>query len=395
MKDEQVSTDSIFVEIPAQAFDSLAFYKQKVIEKTVYLDSLSQKISSIEIGLHENAFTTNNLWMLMASILVFIMHLGFATLESGLTRAKNASNILFKNTLIPALGITMFAFCGFNLMYPSFNESDLGVLAFKGFGMIVPSNGETLDFNKGMTYWTSFLFQAMFCATSVTIVSGAVAERINLLAFLIFAFVFVSLVYPIIGSWSWGEGWLFKINFFDFAGSTVVHLVGGAAALAGTLVLGPRLGKFQEGKIYPIPGHNMTSATIGAFMLWLGWYGFNGGSVLTAHAGDVSRVFLTTTLAACSGALFASITIFGLSKTFDLSMTLNGILAGLVGITASANLTSPLDAFIIGAVSGVLVVFSVLAFDKLRIDDPVGALSVHMVCGLWGTLAVGIFGEKT
>lgn len=346
-----------------------------------------------EAGMAETAFTTHNLWMMIAAGLVFIMHLGFATLESGLTRAKNTTNILFKNMIIVCLGLLTYAAYGFGLMYPGADFTG-GFFGFSGFGLSLPEGGETLAYNPGYTYWTDFLFQGMFAATCATIVSGAVAERIKLISFVTFTFVFVSLVYPILGMWKWGGGWLNELGFHDFAGSTIVHSIGGWGALAGTLLLGPRLGKYEKGRIYPIQGHSMTSAVIGTFMLWLGWFGFNGGSVLSAHAGDVSRVLVTTSIAASAGGILAAITIYIVSKNFDLSMTLNGILAGLVGITAGADVTSVMDSFIIGAVAGALVVLSVLMFERLKIDDPVGALSVHLVCGIWGTLAVGLFGVK-
>ncbi|MDX2195796.1 MAG: ammonium transporter [Cytophagales bacterium] len=340
-----------------------------------------------------NTFTINNIWMMLASGLVFIMHLGFATLESGLTRAKNTTNVLFKNTVIPAIGILTYALFGFNMMYPGASYSG-GIFGFSGFGLQLPDGGGTSAYNSGYTYWTDFLFQAMFAATCATIVSGAVAERIKLVSFIIFSVFFVGFVYPIIGMWKWGGGWLHAMGFHDFAGSTLVHSVGGWAALAGVLVLGPRIGKYENNKIFPIPGHSMTSAVIGTFMLWLGWFGFNGGSVLSADPETVSRVLVTTCISASAGGLAASLTIYMVSKNFDLSMTLNGILAGLVGITAGADVTSVMDSFIIGLIAGIIVVFSVILFDRIRIDDPVGALSVHLVCGIWGTLAVGIFGTK-
>ena len=355
--------------------------------------ALAETKAAIDAGSAQITFRIDNLWMMIATALVFIMHLGFATLESGLTRAKNTTNVLFKNTLIPAIGLLTYAIMGFNLMYPGADFAG-GFFGFSGFGLPLPEGGETSAYNPGYTYWTDFLFQGMFAATCATIVSGAVAERIKLVSFLLFSILFVAIVYPILGMWKWGGGWLNEMGFHDFAGSTIVHSIGGWGALAGTLLLGPRLGKFEKGRIYPIPGHSMTSAVIGTFMLWLGWFGFNGGSVLNADPGTVSRVLVTTCIAASAGAVFAAFTIYIVSKNFDLSMTLNGILAGLVGITAGADVTSVMDSVIIGAVAGVIVVFSVLMFDKLRIDDPVGALSVHLVCGVWGTLAVGIFGTK-
>ncbi len=342
-------------------------------------------------------FTTHNLWMMIAAALVFIMHLGFASLEAGLTQSKNTVNILFKNTMIPCLGILTYAICGFNLMYPGFGEDSSGWFGFAGFGVSVsdPVAGLTDTYNAGYTYWTDFLFQAMFAATAATIVSGAVAERVKLGSFLIFSTIFVAIVYPIAGSWKWGAGWLQmrEVPFYDFAGSTIVHSVGGWGALAGAILLGPRLGKYlPNGKMKPILGHNMPLATIGVFLLWLGWFGFNGGSVLSADPGLVSLTLVTTAIAASAGAVGAMVTSWTVLKKPDLSMVLNGVLAGLVGITAGADQMAAGSATIIGLIAGVLVVLSVIMFDKLKIDDPVGALSVHLVCGIWGTLAVGLFG---
>ena len=336
-------------------------------------------------------FTANNVWMMLAAGLVFIMHLGFATLESGLTRAKNTTNILFKNTFIVSIGLLTYAICGFNLMYPG--EFD-GFFGFAGFGLDPGEDGNTIAYaGGGYTYWTDFLFQAMFAATAATIVSGAVAERIKLGSFMLFATIFVALVYPVVGSWKWGGGWLDELGFYDFAGSTLVHSVGGWAALAGALLLGPRLGKYVGGRIQPIPGSNMPMATVGVFLLWLGWFGFNGGSVLNADAGAVSLVLVTTCLAAAAGGVVASFASWAVSGKPDLSMALNGLLAGLVGITAGADQMAMGSAMIVGGVAGLIVVFSVLLIDRIRIDDPVGAISVHLTCGIWGTLAVGLFGE--
>jgi Amt family ammonium transporter len=340
-------------------------------------------------------FTVNNVWMMLATGLVFIMHLGFASLESGLTRSKNTVNVLFKNTITPAIGLLTYALVGFSLMYPGFeNGTSMDFFGFAGFGLTFPENGNTSAYNPGYTFWTDFLFQGMFAATCATIVSGAVAERIKLEAYVVFTLVYVSLAYPIIGSWKWGYGWLNTLGFYDFAGSTLVHSVGGWGALAGILVLGPRVGKYIDGKINPIPGHSMPLAVIGVFMLWLGWFGFNGGSVLSADPGLTSLVLVTTSLAAAAGAMGAMLTSFFIFKKHDLSMVLNGILGGLVGITAGADQMGVVDAVIIGVISGVLVVVAVVLFDKAKLDDPVGALSVHLVCGVFGTLAVGLFGAK-
>ncbi len=341
-------------------------------------------------------FTANNIWMMLATALVFIMHLGFATVETGLTRSKNTVNILFKNTLIPCIGLLTYAFVGFNLMYPG-GDFEGKWFGFAGFGVSVPDEvaGLTDVYNAGYTYWTDFLFQGMFAATAATIVSGAVAERVKLGTFLVFSTLFVSISYPITGMWKWGNGWLNKMEtpFYDFAGSTLVHSVGGWGALAGVILLGSRIGKYKEGRLVPIPGHSMPLATIGVFLLWLGWFGFNGGSVLSANPALVSLTLVTTCLAAAAGAIGAMATSWMLLKKPDLSMTLNGVLAGLVGITAGADQMNMTSSMLIGLISGVIVVVSVLFFDKVGIDDPVGAISVHLVCGIWGTLAVGLFGN--
>ena len=336
-------------------------------------------------------FTANNTWMLVATFLVFIMHLGFACLESGLTQAKNSVNILFKNTAVVSIGLITYAFVGFNLMYPG--DFALGqFLGFAGFGLDPGADGNTVAYaDGGYTYWTDFIFQAMFAATAATIVSGAVAERIKLSSFLVFTTIYVAFIYTIAGSWKWGGGWLDAMGFYDFAGSTLVHSVGGWGGLAGIIVLGPRLGKYGNGRIKAIAGHNMPLATIGVFLLWLGWFGFNGGSVLSADPELVSLVFVTTSLAAAAGVIGAMAASWGIQRKPDLSMILNGALAGLVGITAGADVVSVNAAMLIGFIAGLIVVGSVLFIDRRRLDDPVGAVSVHLVCGVWGTLAVGIF----
>lgn len=345
--------------------------------------------------MNEALFTANNVWMLVATVLVFIMHLGFASLESGFVQKKNTVNILFKNSMIIAIGLLTYFIMGFNLMYPGTNEG--GFFGFSGFFLSMPEGaaGAIEYADGGYTYWTDFIFQAMFAATAATIVSGAVAERIKLNSFLIFAVLFVGISYPITGMWKWGAGWLESAGFYDFAGSTIVHAVGGWGALAAIILLGARKGKYQkDGSIKPIPGHSMPLAAVGVFLLWFGWFGFNGGSVLSANPVAVSLVFVTTSLAAAAGAVGAFVASYMLFKTHDLSMVLNGILGGLVGITAGADLMSPGEAVIIGLIAGVIIPFAVVSFDKLKLDDPVGATSVHLVCGLWGTLAVGIFGAK-
>lgn len=331
---------------------------------------------------------------MIATILVFIMHLGFATLEAGLTRSKNTVNILFKNTIIPAIGILTYAIVGFNLMYPG--EDFVGsFFGFGGLGLSLPEGWDTSNYSEGYTYFTDFIFQAMFAATAATIVSGAVAERIKLGPFITFSILYVAFIYPIVGMWKWGGGFLNTLEtpFYDFAGSTIVHSVGGWGALVGAFLLGPRIGKYTAQGMKAIPGHNIPMATIGVFLLWFGWFGFNGGSVLSASPGLVSKVFVTTSLAAAAGAFGALIVSYFKFKTYDITMVLNGILAGLVGITAGADQMGVIDSVIIGLVGGGLVVFGVVLFDKIKIDDPVGAISVHLVGGIWGTLAVGLFGD--
>ena len=354
------------------------------------LCSLAQEAAEAAGPTPEDAmFAVNNVWMMLSTGLVFIMHLGFATLESGLNRSKNTVNILFKNTFIVCLGLVTYALCGFRIMYPGeFN----GYFAFPGFGLPIPENGLTAEYASGhYTYWTDFLFQGMFAATCATIVSGAVAERIKLSSFMVFSFFYVTFIYTIAGSWKWGGGWLQDKGFYDFAGSTLVHSVGGWGSLAGILLLGPRKGKYVNGEMRPIPGHSMPLATIGVFLLWLGWFGFNGGSVLSADPALTSLTLMTTCIAAAAGGLASMITSWVVSKKPDLSMSLNGILAGLVGITAGADQMTLVSAILIGVSSGILVVFAVIFFDRIKVDDPVGALSVHLVCGIWGTLAVAIF----
>nr|WP_245576484.1 ammonium transporter [Flexithrix dorotheae] len=337
--------------------------------------------------------TANNIWMMLSTALVFIMHLGFAGVEAGFTQAKNTVNILFKNTLTPAIGLLTYAFFGFNLMYPGFAEGSAGIFAFAGFGIAPPENGMTAEYaDAGYTWWTDFLFQGMFAATAATIVSGAVAERIKISGYFIFTFFFVGIVYPIIGSWKWGGGFLDGMGFYDFAGSTLVHSVGGWGALAGIIVLGPRIGKYVNGKVNDFPGSSVPLATMGVFLLWLGWFGFNGGSVLSADPALVSLVLVTTSLAAAAGAIGGVLMAFVVFKRLDLGMALNGILAGLVGITAGADQMSPTAAMVIGLIAGGLVVLSAVGLDKLKLDDCVGAVSVHLTCGVFGTLAVGMFG---
>lgn len=337
-------------------------------------------------------FIIDNLWILVAAFLVLLMHLGFASLESGLTQSKNSVNVIYKNVFILCSGILIYALVGFQIMYPGdFN----GIFGFGGFGIGFDESNPvgmlTTAYGMDMTIWTDFIFQAMFAATAATIVSGCVTGRIKLSSFMIFGVILLAICYPMTGSWVWGGGWLDELGFYDFAGSTLVHGVGGAAGLACVIILGARTGKYKDGKTFAIPAHNIPLATVGVFLLFIGWFGFNGGSVLSADPSGVSYVFVTTALAACAGALASMITTQVVMKSLDAPMALNGILAGLVGITAGADVISLTGAVMVGATAGVIVVFSILMFDKLKIDDPVGAISVHGVCGIWGTLAVGIF----
>lgn len=337
----------------------------------------------------EGLFTANNVWMMVCTALVFFMHTGFAFLEIGLTRQKNTINILFKNIFIITVGLLLYYLIGFNLMYPGDFNGYIGSIV-PGIG--APENGMTPDYaDGGYTWWTDFLFQGMFAATAATIVSGAVAERIKIGPFMIFTIIYVGFVYPIAGAWKWGGGFLDELGFYDFAGSTLVHSVGGWAALVAVWFLGSRIGKFKDGKPQAIPGHNIPLATAGVLILWLGWFGFNGGSVLSADPELTSLTLVTTCLAAASGGVVAATTSFLKFKNLDLTMFLNGILGGLVGITAGADVMTPESAILIGAVSGVLIVFAVSGIDRLRLDDPVGAIAVHLICGIWGTLAVGLF----
>ncbi|MFB9056065.1 ammonium transporter [Mariniflexile ostreae] len=338
--------------------------------------------------------TINNVWMMICTALVFFMHLGFSFLEIGLTRQKNTLNILFKNIFIITMGLLLYCLVGFNLMYPGFEEGTLGILGFAGFGLDAAAASD-LTYNVGYTYWTDFLFQGMFAATAATIVSGAVAERIKIGPFMVFAILYVGLIYPIAGSWKWGGGFLQMLEtpFYDFAGSTLVHSVGGWAAVVAVCLLGPRIGKFKKAKAQAIPGHNIPLAAAGVLILWLGWFGFNGGSVLSADPAITSLVLVTTCLAAASGGVVAALVSTIMYKNLDLTMFLNGILGGLVAITAGADVMGPTEAIVIGVIAGVVIVFAVALIDKVKLDDPVGAIAVHLVCGIWGTLAVGLLGD--
>jgi Amt family ammonium transporter len=340
--------------------------------------------------------TTNNVWMMLCAALVFFMHLGFSFLEIGLTRQKNTINILFKNFFIITMGIIVYCLVGFNLMYPGdFNIIGNGILGFGGLGLDAVAAAD-LSYNEGYTYWTDFLFQGMFAATAGTIISGAVAGRIKINAFMLIVFLYILIVYPIVGSWQWGSGFLYEVfGFYDFAGSTLVHSVGGWGALVIIYLLGARKGKFDSlGNAVAIPGSNIPLSAAGVLILWLGWFGFNGGSVLSADPANTSLVLVTTCLAAAAGGLGASFVSTLAYKNLDITMFMNGILGGLVGITAGADQMGPTEAIAIGAIGGMVVVLGVAILDKCKLDDPVGAIPVHLFAGIWGTLAVGIFGAK-
>ena len=329
-------------------------------------------------------------WTLLAGILVFTMQAGFALVETGFTRAKNAANIMMKNLMDFAAGSLAFYVLGAALMFGA--SAAAGWFGWGGLGM------PQLAGDEGAWDWTFLFFQTMFAATAATIVSGAVAERIEFKSYLIYSVLVSALVYPVSGHWMWGSlagegsaGWLEALGFHDFAGSTVVHSVGGWIALAGAMALGPRIGKYRpDGKANPIPGHSLVLGTLGVFLLWIGWFGFNPGSY-TAGIPSIGRVAMTTNLAACAGTCAALVTAWIIMGKPDLTMALNGSLAGLVAITAPCDLVTANAAILIGLVAGVIVVLSVFALDRLHIDDPVGAVSVHCVNGVWGTLAVGLF----
>jgi Amt family ammonium transporter len=343
----------------------------------------------------------DTIWVLVTGFLVFFMNAGFALLESGLCQAKNAVNILAKNFIVFAVSSIAFWVLGFALMF----GDGTPLIGTKGFFLMAPDNSPAMgDAYQGVftsLNWTGvpfaakFFFQLVFAGTAATIVSGAVAERIKFLSFILFSFVLVAFIYPVGGHWAWGGGWLGVAGFKDFAGSTVVHSIGGWAALAGVMILGPRIGKYgPDGKVNPIPGHNMAIATLGTLILWLGWFGFNPGSTMAADVAAISSVALNTNMAAAAGCLAATAVAWIVLGKPDLSMILNGTLAGLVAITAGCNVVSLGSSVIIGLLSGVLVVFAVITFDKVKLDDPVGALSVHLVNGVFGTLCVGLFATE-
>ncbi|MCB0777040.1 MAG: ammonium transporter [Chitinophagaceae bacterium] len=332
------------------------------------------------------------IWLVLAAVLVFFMQAGFAMVETGLTRAKNAVNIMMKNLLDFSFGALLFWAVGYAIMY---SGGDNNIFGFDSSFAFLKSINAPINIG-GYSTSAGWLFQVVFAATAATIVSGAMAERTKLKSYIIYSVLLTSVIYPISGHWIWDGGWLSDMGFRDFAGSTVVHSVGGWAALAGAIMVGPRLGKYgKDGSVNAIPGHNLPLAALGVFILWFGWYGFNAGSTLLA-IGGVAHVAVTTTLAAAGGAVAAMLVSWFVFKKPDLSMALNGALAGLVGITAPCASVSTSSAVIIGLVAGLLVFYSCLFFERtLKIDDPVGAISVHGICGAWGTIAVGLFGQRS
>ncbi len=353
------------------------------------------------LGLAEEAPTTdvtyilNTFSFLLSGALVMWMAAGFAMLESGLVRTKNVSIICLKNIALFAIAGVLYNVIGYNLMYSGVDGGWIGSL---GLWVADDAAAKGGDFSLGYSAGSDWFFQMVFVATAASVVSGTVAERIKLWPFLIFCAVLTGIIYPIQGSWTWGGGWLSEMGFSDYAGSSIVHSVGGWSALTGAIILGARKGKYKDGRVIPIPGSNLTLATLGTFILWMGWFGFNGGSALALGTVDAaieqSTVYINTNLGACGGLIAALIMLQLLYKKVDLTMTLNGALAGLVSITAGPAAPSSIGAILIGAVGGILVVLAVPFFDKLKIDDVVGALSVHLVCGIWGTLAVPIFDSE-
>ncbi|PZV08000.1 MAG: ammonium transporter [Leptolyngbya sp.] len=333
--------------------------------------------------------TLNNIWVLVCAFLVIFMNAGFAMVETGFCRQKNAVNVLTKNLIVFALATLAFWFIGFSLMFGANGNGWVGWGSFflGGAPEVYGLGPDGINLTKD----TFFLFQVAFAGTAATIVSGAVAERIKFVDFLIFSVLLTAVAYPITGHWLWGGGWLAQLGFHDFAGSTIVHSVGGWAALMGAAFLGPRMGKYSaEGQVNALPGHNLSIATLGCLILWLGWFGFNPGSQLAADSA-VAYIAVTTNLGAAAGGVAATFVSWAMSGKPDLSMTINGILAGLVSVTAGCFVFGYAGAFLVGLIGGTIVVFAVGFFDSIKIDDPVGATSVHLVCGVWGTLAVGLF----
>jgi len=372
---------------------------EEVAPSATITPEVMEKIDQLTVIMQNSTVIADTIWVLLAGILVFFMNLGFGMVETGLQPAKISVNVSAKNFIVFSIASIAFWFIGWGLMFGDGN----GFLGYRGLWMLggadnSPLVGEAYEGVYSAMGWASvplfakFFFQLVFAATAATIVSGAVGGRIKFISYIIFSAMLVGIMYPITGHWIWGGGWLQERGFWDFAGSTVVHSVGGWAALAGALVLGPRIGKYNpDGSVNPIPGHSMTLATLGVFVLWFGWFGFNPGSTMSASPNDIARIAVTTNLAAASGAIAATVTAWLALGKPDLSMILNGSLAGLVAITAPCAFVSAGASVIIGFIGGILVVVFVIAFDRWRIDDPVGAISVHLINGIWGTLAVGLF----
>jgi ammonium transporter, Amt family len=362
---------------------------------------LAAQVADLTAKAASNKVVMDTVWTLITAFLVFWMNAGFALVESGMCRAKNAVNILSKNFIVFALSSMAFYVVGWGLMFGDGNS----FLGLNGLWLIggadnSPATGDAYQGVYHSINWTGiplyakFFFQLVFAGTAATIVSGCVAERIKYISFILFSVVLVGFAYPITGHWIWGGGWLAQMGFWDFAGSTVVHTVGGVAGLAGIMLLGPRIGKYKtDGSVNPIPGHNMTSATLGCLILWLGWFGFNPGSTMAADPGAIAHILTTTNFAGAMGLITATATAWLVLGKPDLGMTINGCLAGLVAITAPCAFVSVGSSVIIGGLAGILVVFAVLAFDKLKLDDPVGALGVHLANGVFGTLCVGLFAQ--
>ncbi len=336
-------------------------------------------INSMQVGI-------NTLWVLIAAFFVFFMQAGFGMVEAGFIRAKNTCNILTKNFLDFCMASLGFFIFGYAIMFGSGND----FLGFNGWFLIGAKSG------AGIPLYAFWLFQAAFCGAAATIVAGGMAERMKFISYLIYSFVISAFIYPIVGHWIWGGGWLAKLNFADFAGSTVVHAVGGFAALIGTIILKPRIGKYNaDGSANIIAGHSIPLASLGVFILWFGWFGFNPGSTLEVGDGSlISRVAINTNIAAAAGGILAMVMVWRMFGKPDLSMAMNGALAGLVAITAPCAFVEPWAAIVIGAIGGIIVVLGVVLLDRLRIDDPVGAVPVHGFNGIWGTLSIGLFGQK-
>ncbi|QDT95785.1 ammonium transporter [Gimesia aquarii] len=374
---------------PTMAFDEAESTETPAVEVTE--ESVEETEEAPALSLSEIYYALDNSMLFLCAVLVLFMQSGFAMVESGFNSSKNTINILFKNLMDVCAGVLIYYAIGYGLMYPGDNGN--GYFGFGQFGI-----GEAGDAGPGVLHpQVDFLFQVAFAATAATIVSGAVAGRMKFSSYLIYSIVLTGIIYPISGYWKWGGGWLDAKGFYDFAGSIVVHAVGGFAGLAGALVLGPRIGRFKDGKSSPIPGHNIAQATLGVFILWVGWYGFNPGSQLafagTDNTNAVMLIATNTTLAAATGGVAAMILGWLMYGKPDISMALNGVLAGLVGITANCDSVTNVEAIAIGGIAGVLVVGGILALEKLRIDDPVGAFPVHGLCGIWGGVATGIFGD--